>query len=224
MNLVGIFIAALCVAGLVRGPKGNVKLLALLAGLAVAAAIGAKLWSATERGGFAWHALDWELTAGYRYPGAMVAVLVALPVLHRVFKPQAGMALPVLAASAVASIGWNAVHVASLGRFGDFGWVGAGLSFGNNAIQFTNFPFGRKGALTLGNVQIYRNARPGKSDFWYGVYQNTGLHEQAHTYQSQVLGPLFLPAYLLSGNPISGSNPFERAATDFATGAGGWWP
>jgi len=90
-NVVGILVAALCVAGIVRRPKANVRLLVLLAGLAVAAAIGAKLWSATERGGFAWHALDWELTAGYRYPGAMVAVLVALPVLHRIFKPQAGM-------------------------------------------------------------------------------------------------------------------------------------
>jgi hypothetical protein len=137
-----------------------------------------------------------------------------------------GVALgaPVLALSAVASLAWSAIYVATIGRFGGFEWVGTRLSIGNNAIQFTNFPVGSKGGLTLGNTQIYRNASPEKSDFWYGIYQKTGLHEEAHTYQSQVLGPFFIPAYLSSGMPFTGLNPFEQAATAYATGSGGWWP
>lgn len=135
--------------------------------------------------------------------------------------------LPALALSAVASLGWNALHVASFGRFGGFGWVGVGLSFGNNAIQFTNFPIGQAGeGLTLGNVQIYpRGSNPTTSfGFYYGsnVPINLGLHEQGHTLQSQALGPFFLPAYFLSGG-ISASNGFEQAANSYALG-GSYFP
>jgi len=48
------------------------------------------------------------------------------------------------------------------------------------------------------------------------------LHEEAHTYQYQVLGPMFLPAYALAGG-ISASNPFELAANRYALG-GSFFP
>jgi hypothetical protein len=38
-----------------------------------------------------------------------------------------------------------------------------------------------------------------------------------------VLGPLFLPLYLLCGG-VSARNPFERAADRYAQCGHGWWP
>lgn len=51
---------------------------------------------------------------------------------------------------------------------------------------------------------------------------NVGRHERAHTYPYQLLGPFFLPVYLLSDG-IRGANPFERAAKKYAAGRW-WWP
>jgi len=102
---------------------------------------------------------------------------------------------------------------------------GATISFGNNAIQFENYPWG-DGAITLGNSVIYaRGTSP--SDSLTGLYGdprklNIGMHERGHTLQYQALGPVFLPAYLLSGG-ISASNSFEQAANNYAAG-GSWWP
>src|SRR3546814_17581046 len=48
-------------------------------------------------------------------------------------------------------------------------------------------------------------------------------HERAHVYQYMVLGPLFLPLYLLCGG-ISARNRFERAADRYAGFGRGWWP
>jgi len=104
---------------------------------------------------------------------------------------------------------------------------GARVEFGNNAIQFLDFPLGEAGeGLTLGNVQIFpRGSDPATSfGFYYGspVPINLGLHEQAHTFQYQVFGPTFLPTYFLSGG-ISASNPFELAANRYALG-GSFFP
>ena len=38
-----------------------------------------------------------------------------------------------------------------------------------------------------------------------------------------VLGPLYLPVYLLCGG-VSARNPFERAADHYARFGHGWWP
>jgi hypothetical protein len=38
-----------------------------------------------------------------------------------------------------------------------------------------------------------------------------------------VLGPLFLPVYLLCGG-VNVRNPFERAADRYALTGKGWWP
>ena len=48
-------------------------------------------------------------------------------------------------------------------------------------------------------------------------------HERAHVYQYMVLGPLFLPLYLLCGG-ISVRNRFERAADRYARSGRDWWP
>ena len=61
------------------------------------------------------------------------------------------------------------------------------------------------------------------TDTFYGVEQNIGAHEEAHTYQYQTLGVFFLPAYFACGG-ISQYNPFEIAATKYAIGEGSWWP
>ena len=49
-----------------------------------------------------------------------------------------------------------------------------------------------------------------------------GRHEAAHTFQYQLLGPLFVPVYLCCGG-ISARNPLEQAANAYAAG-GHWWP
>ncbi len=111
---------------------------------------------------------------------------------------------------------------------------GAGLLFGgdppkigNNAIQFSNVPFFGGGAITFGNTILYgRGVYPG--DPW-GRYNGApgvfpiGVHEQAHTYQYEVMGPLYGPAWILGGGPTA-SNPWENAADNFATNTGSWWP
>ena len=48
-------------------------------------------------------------------------------------------------------------------------------------------------------------------------------HERAHVYQYMVLGPLFLPLYLLCGG-VHVRNRFERAADRYACSGRGWWP
>lgn len=50
-----------------------------------------------------------------------------------------------------------------------------------------------------------------------------GDHERAHVLQYLVLGPLFLPVYLLCGG-VSARNPLERAADLYALVGKGWWP
>jgi hypothetical protein len=102
--------------------------------------------------------------------------------------------------------------------------LGSKIGFGNNAIRFERFPFGC-GALTLGNCVIYARGTT-STDTVVGMYGDprclcVGRHEQAHTYQYQLLGPLFLPVYFLAGG-ISARNPLERAANEYAAG-GSWW-
>ena len=100
---------------------------------------------------------------------------------------------------------------------------GARVRVGHNAIQFLNMPIGH-GAIALGNVILYAACAPEHCGCWYGhsTPLNLGLHEEAHTRQYEVLGPAFIPVYLLCGG-ISARNPFERAANAFADG-GHWWP
>lgn len=68
---------------------------------------------------------------------------------------------------------------------------GAKISFGNNAIQFENHPFMQhRSAITLGNVIAYgKGTSP----------QLIGDHERQHTYQGELLGPVYLFAHLFNG-------------------------
>jgi len=100
------------------------------------------------------------------------------------------------------------------------------ITFGNNAVQFTNNPFvNRDSAFTLGNAILYGQDKPPESQYAYGDPDvKTGKHEQAHTHQYEVLGPLFGSAYMLQGGFIGPSgfsrprgNPFEDAAQDYGS-------
>jgi len=127
---------------------------------------------------------------------------------------------------------WNSPNTA-LGVIGGLAGVpfGASIHFGNNAIQFWDYPWGGGGALTLGNSQIYAwpvTPANGPNNIWWPRYDNTadirlGFHEEQHTYQSQLLGPLFLPVYGLLGG-ISGSNPLEQNADDHSAAVAGSRP
>jgi RHS repeat-associated protein len=97
---------------------------------------------------------------------------------------------------------------------------GGGFQFGNNSIQLVGVPF-FGGAITIGNTQLYfgtgEYASDPSQDQTYGeTGVNTGLHEQFHTYQQQLLGVLFWPAYVLTGPIANLNNPFEAAAQDFS--------
>ncbi len=84
-----------------------------------------------------------------------------------------------------------------------YGGLGAGVGWamgtnpdilpGANAIQFTNNPFASLGAITLGNVEVFGGAPTN-----LGADGNEmQIHEMQHTYQGQLLGPLYLPSNIL---------------------------
>lgn len=115
----------------------------------------------------------------------------------------------------------------------------AGLPFGAHvqwraadlALVFHHWRWGPGGALTLGNVIIHTGDDLDASCLTYAHRAGWDSeppicladHERAHVYQCMVLGPLFLPLYLLSGG-VSARNRFERAADRYALSGRGWWP
>lgn len=69
------------------------------------------------------------------------------------------------------------------------------ITTGNNAVQFTDNPLGGVGAITLGNAQII-NGKPTDR----GADGNfLGPHEERHTNQGELLGPLYLPSNIFGG-------------------------
>jgi hypothetical protein len=77
------------------------------------------------------------------------------------------------------------------------GWQAAApdILLGNNAIQFTNNPFAKLGAITIGNVEVF-----GGSKWDIGADGNVmAFHEEQHTFQGQYFGPLYLPSNILGG-------------------------
>lgn len=115
----------------------------------------------------------------------------------------------------------------------------AGLPFGSRmrldtrelAIVFRHCPWGPGGAITFGNVIVHTGDSLDRRCMTYAHRAGRceqppvrlGDHERAHVYQYMVLGPLFLPLYLLCGG-ISVRNRFERAADRYARSGQGWWP
>ena len=113
----------------------------------------------------------------------------------------------------------------AVGKIGyALGWYSGNpsIQFGHNGIQFLDNPFiAEGGALTLGNAISYSEGiKPGNTGAYYDKSVPYGLHEEAHTYQSQVLGPAFIPTYLLN------RQAFERAAQNYGRPeqGGHWWP
>src|SRR3546814_8697445 len=91
------------------------------------------------------------------------------------------------------------------------------------AIVCHRWPWGPGGAITLGNVILHTGDSLDSPCKTYAHNAGHGDeppivladHERAHVYQYMVLGPLFLPLYLLCGG-ISARNRFERAADRYA--------
>ncbi|MDI9239594.1 hypothetical protein QLQ15_11830 [Lysobacter sp. LF1] len=116
---------------------------------------------------------------------------------------------------------------------------GVGLMFGAHAhwrrrelaLVFHRWPWGPGGAITFGNVILHTGDDLDSPCVTYAHRAGRGEepsivladHERAHVYQYLVLGPLFLPLYLVSGG-ISVRNRFERAADRYASTGRGWWP
>ena len=105
------------------------------------------------------------------------------------------------------------------------------LSTRDFALVFHHWPWGPGGAITLGNTILHTGSTLDSDCVTYehraGRCEHPpiklGDHERAHVYQYMVLGPLFLPVYLLCGG-VSVRNPFERAADRYALTGKGWWP
>lgn len=84
------------------------------------------------------------------------------------------------------------------------GWImgtNPNITFANNAIQFENNPL-MASAMTFGNVIVYGTGKAFQptSDRYYGTHiHSLGYEEMQHSYQAQVLGPLYFPAHIVSG-------------------------
>jgi hypothetical protein len=114
-----------------------------------------------------------------------------------------------------------------------------GMAFGAHAhvsrrecaIVFHRWPWGPGGAITLGNTILHTGDSLDAPCVTYAHRAGHCVepaivladHERAHVFQAMVLGPLFLPVYLLCGG-VSVRNRFERAADRYALTGKGWWP
>lgn len=107
---------------------------------------------------------------------------------------------------------WNAPNsLIGLG-FGSLGYLAGWPSYllglqekppeilaGSNALQFTDSPLMAPGsAITLGNVEVFKGKptdqlKKGPPPTLFGE------HEEPHTYQGELLGPLYLPSNILGG-------------------------
>jgi len=75
---------------------------------------------------------------------------------------------------------------------------GAEMHLGNNALEFTNNPLAFLGAITLGNVINYAPGFGPTVEAPEGGH-TVGTHESMHTFQGQILGPLYIPANIIGG-------------------------
>lgn len=143
----------------------------------------------------------------------------------------------------------SAVFLDALGKFWALPYTCLGVAIGApflltvsrcemayNALVFHGFPLAKR-AFVLGNVIIspytdlnraimtYECAARAKHGLPLPQVRTVhlGRHEEAHTRQYQVLGPLFLPVYLLT-LLLPSPTPFERAADRYAYSGEGWWP
>ena len=71
--------------------------------------------------------------------------------------------------------------------------LGADICLANNAIEFRNHPLMFR-AVTLGNTISYSKKYTPKTLL---LNATVAEHEKQHTYQGELLGPLYLPSNLL---------------------------
>lgn len=139
-----------------------------------------------------------------------------------------------LAATRVLGMAWtlpNSVIGLVLGAVGMPFGARPHISRRELSVVFNDWPWGPGGAITFGNTIVHTGGTLDSRCTTYahraGRCQDPeillGDHERAHVYQYMVLGPLFLPVYLLCGG-ISVRNAFERAADRYALTGHGWWP
>jgi hypothetical protein len=144
------------------------------------------------------------------------------------------MSRALLATARIAGIAWTMPNTV-LGLVAGV----VGMAFGAHAhvnarewaIVFHRWPWGPGGAITLGNTILHTGDTLDSPCVTYahraGHAHEPSIvladHERAHVFQYMVLGPFFLPAYLVLGG-ISARNPFERAADRYALTGSGWWP
>jgi hypothetical protein len=81
-------------------------------------------------------------------------------------------------------------HLIGLARTGSR-QPGPRIQLGHNAVEFLNNPGGGVGAIALGNVIVYCDDPYARGAEAYMA------HEEAHTRQSEALGPFYLPSNLL---------------------------
>ena len=133
---------------------------------------------------------------------------------------------------------WTAPNTVAGLLLGAIGLLaGSRVAVAHNAIVFHSFPLGRR-AFVLGNVIINPHAdlewraatyesvallKRGCPAHAAGETVHVGKHEEAHTWQYQLLGPFFLPVYALT-MLLPSPTPFERAADIYAKSGRGWWP
>src|SRR5699024_6282775 len=102
---------------------------------------------------------------------------------------------------------------------------------GELALVFNRYPWGPGGALTLGNVILNTGPVLEVPCRTYACRAGLGPeppvlladHAYAAVPQYLVVGPSFLPAYLVWGG-IGVRNRFERAADRYAATGRGWGP
>ncbi len=109
--------------------------------------------------------------------------------------------------------------------------------FGHNGLEITGNRLVNLSApaITFGNVINYGTSVASSPNYQGQsyIYDNivTGFHEEGHTYQGQIYGPVFIPAYLLGQifkpafpyvSPFTGAyvNPFEAGADNYASDKG----
>lgn len=109
---------------------------------------------------------------------------------------------------------WNAPNTAIGLGYGLLGY-GVGkvmgknphIGLGQNAVQFTNNPFGGVSAITLGNATVWNGDPYDPKDARWHENGQPALenghsipdHEEQHTRQGERLGPLYLPSNLFGG-------------------------
>jgi hypothetical protein len=82
------------------------------------------------------------------------------------------------------------------------------VTLGFNAIEFLRDPL-NVSAITLGNTINYGLSMGPYSPSPESPFHTVGMHELQHTYQSEILGPLFMPTAALSlglGSAIDGNS------------------